>query len=224
MKRRLFLTSEAASVDYCDTETSLWREVKKVAAGPSSRMHPETEPLTNHQPTQRRRQSMLARNKVTRGFCSTGISLHWGVLTIMVLCIVVMLAGTALGQYSCGQFDYGQNSIPDHKSGTELHSTGSHSASLEGVAWCYYRGNFGQNCDVQMIAKGDAYSTYTETGIVYGWEHEAALGYYDGGANGPSPQAATEVTGFGVHSCLIPVVVLRLPFHFLRRALPTMTQ
>jgi hypothetical protein len=37
---------------------------------------------------------MLADNKVTRSFCSTGISLHWGISNLIVLTIIVAMVGT----------------------------------------------------------------------------------------------------------------------------------
>jgi hypothetical protein len=36
---------------------------------------------------------MLADNKITRGFCSTGISLHWGTSNLIVLTIIVAMLG-----------------------------------------------------------------------------------------------------------------------------------
>jgi hypothetical protein len=37
---------------------------------------------------------MFAHNKVARGFCSTGISLHWGTSNVIVLTIIVAMLGT----------------------------------------------------------------------------------------------------------------------------------
>jgi hypothetical protein len=110
----------------------------------------------------------------------------------------------ALGQSSCGQFDYSQWSAADYKSGAQGHITGYHAASLQGDTICYYTGRPAENCTVQMEARGDLLSDDYEAGYIYTWEHVPALGYFDGGANGPSPQSATEVTAFGVDSCLLP--------------------
>jgi hypothetical protein len=110
----------------------------------------------------------------------------------------------ALGQYSCGQFDYGQQSGSDYKTNTQGHITGYHGAYLQGDTECYYEGLPAHNCDVHMEARGDLLSDDHEEGTITSWEHDPALGYYDGGANGPSPQTATEVTAFAVRSCLAP--------------------
>jgi hypothetical protein len=122
----------------------------------------------------------------------------------LALSIVVIFGTAAVAQYSCGQFDYSQQSNPDYKIDTQGHITGYHGGYLQGDAFCYYSGLPAQICDVNMEARGDLLSTDYEEGIITSWEHDPALGYFDGGANGPSPQTATEVTAFGVRSCYTP--------------------
>jgi hypothetical protein len=124
---------------------------------------------------------------------------------LIVLAICVSTVTLSNGQSSCGQFDYVQESIPDVKSDSQQHVWGDHAASTQGYTECYYSGNPGEQCNVNMLARGDILSTKTESGAITVYEHNVELGYYDGGANGASPQSATEVTAVGVRSCLTPL-------------------